>query len=116
HEDNLHNGKSINKIKTFIQAQCGDASIIDRPDELPTARHQIEWTAESAGNIESIDANDIGQDAMLLGAGRQTKDSDIDLAVGIVLNKKVGDAVKKGDVQQTIHANQKNIQIGRAHV
>lgn len=108
-EDNLHNGKALNQFKTFIQAQGGDAAVIDRPDELPTARHQIEWTAESAGNIESIDANDIGQAAMLLGAGRQTKDSDIDLAVGIMLNKKVGDAVKKGDVLLTIHANQKNI-------
>src|SRR5699024_5596696 len=108
-EDNLHNGKALNQFKTFIQAQGGDAAVIDRPDELPTARHQIEWTAESAGNIESIDANDIGQAAMLLGAGRQTKDSDIDLAVGIVLDKKVGDAVKKGDVLLTIHANQKNI-------
>src|SRR5699024_1080668 len=53
-EDNLHNGKALNQFKTFIQAQGGDAAVIDRPDELPTARHQIEWTAESAGNIESI--------------------------------------------------------------
>lgn len=108
-EENLHNDKAFNQFKTLIQAQGGETAVIDTPDKLPTAAHQMEFTAEATGNIQSINADYIGQAAMMLGAGRQTKDSEIDLAVGIVLNKKVGDAVRKGDVLLTIHANNQNI-------
>src|SRR5690606_14276791 len=92
----MQSGKAIETFKTFIAAQGGDASIIDEPEKLPTASITLEVEAKQDGYVSAITANEIGIAASLLGAGRVTKDSEIDLAVGIVLNKKVGDRVQKG--------------------
>ena len=70
----------------------------------------IEVKAEKAGTVSSIVADKIGTAAMLLGAGRATKDSDIDLAVGIVLNKKISDKVEAGESLATLHANSEDVQ------
>lgn len=115
-EENLRNDKALNQFKTLIKAQGGDTTVIDTPDELPTASYQIEYPADTTGNIQNINADYIGQAAMMLGAGRQTKDSKIDLAVGLVLHKKVGDPVKKGDTLLTIYANDQNNESVKAHL
>ena len=103
------NGAALEVLKKFITAQGGDASVVDDPSRLPQAKYQIEVPAKEAGFVAKIEAEDIGTAAMLLGAGRATKESEIDLAVGLVLRKKVGDAVAEGESLLTIFANQENV-------
>lgn len=105
----IRNGKALEKFKEFIQNQGGDSSVVDHPDRLPKAQYLIELPAQQDGVVAELVADEIGTAAMLLGAGRATKESEIDLAVGLMLNKKVGDAVKKGDSLVTIHANRENV-------
>lgn len=105
----IRNGKALEKFKEFIQNQGGDPSVVDHPDRLPKAQYLIELPAQQDGIVAELVADEIGTAAMLLGAGRATKESEIDLAVGLMLNKKVGDAVKKGDSLVTIHANRENV-------
>lgn len=108
-EENLANGMAFEQFKLFLGAQGGDTAVADNPDLLPRSAHQVELPAKNAGTVSEIVADEIGTAAMLLGAGRATKDSEIDLAVGIVLHKKVGDAVKEGEPLLTIHSNQDSI-------
>ncbi|KOR82003.1 pyrimidine-nucleoside phosphorylase [Paenibacillus solani] len=105
----IKNGKALEKFKEFIANQGGDPSVVDHPDRLPKAQYLIELPAQQDGVVAELVADEIGTAAMLLGAGRATKESEIDLAVGLMLNKKVGDTVKKGDSLVTIHANRENV-------
>ena len=102
---NIENGKGLEKLKEFVKAQGGDIAPIDNTDLLPKAKYIEPVFAESDGYITKIKAEAFGLIAMELGAGRATKESEIDLAVGIVLNKKRGDKVSKGDVLAYIHSN-----------
>ncbi|MUG46671.1 pyrimidine-nucleoside phosphorylase [Paenibacillus woosongensis] len=106
----IRSGKALEKFKEFIANQGGDASIVDDPDKLPTAAYRIEVPAKKDGVVASIVADEIGTAAMLLGAGRATKESEIDLAVGLMLNKKIGDKVAAGESLVTIHANRENVE------
>ncbi|MFW3459333.1 pyrimidine-nucleoside phosphorylase [Staphylococcus caprae] len=108
-ESAIQTGQALEKFKTFISNQGGDASIVDHPEQLPRARYQIHLQAQKDGMITEMIANEIGVASMMLGAGRQTKEDVIDLGVGIVLNKKVGDRVTKGDSILTIHSNKENV-------
>ncbi|MGX4669508.1 pyrimidine-nucleoside phosphorylase [Cerasibacillus sp. JNUCC 74] len=108
-EANLHNGKALQQFKVFLESQGGDASVVDNPEKLPQASYQIELPAKSSGIIAEIVADDIGTAAMMLGAGRATKDAEIDLAVGMVLHKKIGDKVNEGESLLTIYANSENL-------
>ncbi|AHM68004.1 thymidine phosphorylase [Paenibacillus polymyxa] len=105
----IRNGKALEKFKEFITNQGGDASVVDHPERLPQAQYLIEVPSKQDGVVAEIVADEIGTAAMLLGAGRATKESEIDLAVGLMLNKKVGDAVQKGDSLVTIHANREDV-------
>ncbi|WP_341281972.1 pyrimidine-nucleoside phosphorylase [Paenibacillus sp. FSL H8-0537] len=105
----IRNGKALEKFKVFIANQGGDPSVVDHPEKLPQAAYLIEVPAKQDGVVAEIVADEIGTAAMLLGAGRATKDSEIDLAVGLMLNKKVGDTVKAGESLVTIHANRENV-------
>lgn len=107
--DAIKTGKALNKFKTFLSNQGGDDSIVDSPEKLPSAKYQVEFKAKIDGYITEIIANEIGVASMMLGAGRQTKEDVIDLGVGIVLNKKVGEHVEKGENILTIHTNTKEI-------
>lgn len=104
-KSHIEDGSALEKFKQMVRAQGGDVSQIESPEKLPTARKFIEVKAEAAGFIEGIQAEEIGVAAMLLGAGRETKESVIDLAVGIQLSKKVGDAVEKGETLAVLHVN-----------
>ncbi|MFS0822872.1 pyrimidine-nucleoside phosphorylase [Bacillus sp. 1P02SD] len=104
-EESIKSGKALETFKTFLSSQGGDASVVDSPERLPKAKYQFEFEAESDGYVSEIIADSIGTAAMLLGAGRATKESTIDLAVGLVLRKKIGDKVSKGDSLVTIHSN-----------
>lgn len=108
-EDNLINGKALSVFRTFLESQGGDPSVVDRPELLPEAAFKFDLPAQNSGYIAELTANEIGRAAMMLGAGRETKDSVIDLAVGITLHKKIGEAVSKGESILTIHANRKNV-------
>lgn len=108
-EESIKSGKALEKMKTFISAQGGDPSTIDNPDLLPQAKYAIELPSIQAGWVSEMGADEIGHAAMLLGAGRKTKDSIIDLSVGIVLKKKIGDYVKEGEPLLTIYSNNENV-------
>ena len=103
--ENIKNGKALEKLKEFVKAQGGDEKYIDDTDCFEKASFIIEVKAEKSGIISKIHAEKLGLIAMELGAGRVTKESKIDLSVGIVLNKKRGDKVNKGEILAYIHAN-----------
>ncbi|MCJ2146374.1 pyrimidine-nucleoside phosphorylase [Bacillus sp. B19-2] len=107
--DVMKNGKALQKFKDFLQNQGGDSSVADNPEKLPQAAYKIDVHAKEAGVVSEIVADQIGVAAMLLGAGRATKEDKIDLAVGIMLRKKVGDAVEKGEPLVTLYANRENV-------
>src|SRR5699024_5630466 len=90
-------------------AQGGDPDMVENPDRLPKAAYTFNIYAPKEGIVHKLVADQIGTAAMLLGAGRQTKDSIIDLAVGVVIHKKLGDKVEKGDCLYTVHSNDKQI-------
>ena len=105
----IENGEAIGRLKIFIESQGGDPRIVDQPEQLPIATYQIEVKSTKAGYISEIAADQIGVAASMLGAGRTTKDSDIDLAVGVVLRKKVSDYVNEQDTLAVIHSNQTEV-------
>lgn len=108
-EEVMKNGKALGKFKDFLKNQGGDSSIVDEPSKLPQAAYQIDVPAKETGVVSEIVADEIGVAAMLLGAGRATKEDEIDLAVGIMLRKKVGDKVEKGEPLVTLYANRENV-------
>ncbi|ARJ50301.1 pyrimidine-nucleoside phosphorylase [Staphylococcus lutrae] len=106
----IDNGQALEKFKTFLSNQGGDASVVDDPSKLPTAQYQFELPAKQSGVVSEMIANEIGIASMMLGAGRQTKEDEIDLAVGLVLNKKIGDKVEAGESLLTIYANSEDVE------
>ncbi|MEC1549746.1 pyrimidine-nucleoside phosphorylase [Bacillus rugosus] len=108
-EEVMKNGKALEKFKDFLKNQGGDSTIVDDPSKLPQAAYQIDVPAKEAGVVSEIVADEIGVAAMLLGAGRATKEDEIDLAVGIMLRKKVGDKVEKDEPLVTLYANRENV-------
>lgn len=105
----INSGAALEKFKTFIKNQGGDETVIDHPERLLQAQYQIEYKAKKSGYVTELVSNDIGVASMMLGAGRLTKEDDIDLAVGIVLNKKIGDKVEEGESLLTIHSNRQDV-------
>ena len=103
--ESIENGKGLEKLKDFVKAQGGDISPIDDYSKFPQAKYVEKVISPVDGYITKIHAEAFGLIAMELGAGRATKESEIDLAVGIVLNKKRGEKVNKGDVLAYIHSN-----------
>lgn len=108
--DAIHSGKALAKFKEFLANQGGDASIVDDLTKLPQAKYKIELPAKQSGYISRMVADEIGVASMILGAGRATKEDIIDLAVGLVLHKKVGDKVEEGESILTIYSNRENVE------
>lgn len=106
----LDSGKALEKFREMIEDQGGDSSVVDHPEKLLTARYQSELPAKTSGYVTKLVANEIGIAAMLLGAGRKTKEDAIDHAVGIKLHKKVGEKIEAGESLLTIYANTEDIQ------
>ena len=104
-KETIDSRSAYKKFQEFVEAQGGNVEQILHPDLLPKAKYVIPVLAEAEGNVQRILAQEIGIACMMLGGGRETKESIIDPAVGIILNKKIGDGVKKGDVLAYIHAN-----------
>lgn len=108
-EEAMQSGKALAKLKEMIDVQGGDPTIVDDPSKLPQAKFQIELPAKESGVIGEIIADKVGIASMELGAGRKKVEDDINMGVGIVLNKKIGDKVKEGDSLLTIHTDHENI-------
>jgi pyrimidine-nucleoside phosphorylase len=101
----VDNGLAFKKFKEFVARQGGRLEEIDNPGLLPKAQYIIDVKSDQRAYIQHIEADEVGMSALELGAGRKTKDSIIDLAVGIELVKKVGDRVEVGDIIAKIHSN-----------
>jgi pyrimidine-nucleoside phosphorylase len=115
-EQAIDDGSALEKLKQMVANQGGDPSYIDHPEKFEQANFKIDLPAPKAGFIEKMVADKIGIAAMKLGAGRATKADAIDFAVGVVLNKKVGDPVAIGESLLTIHANRAAIEEVKAEL
>lgn len=101
----IHNGKALNKLVAMVAAQEGDVEQVLHPELLPQAKEILEITSRKEGYVKELHALELGTLAMKLGAGRMVKEDPVDPAVGIVLNKKDGDYVSKGDILAYVHIN-----------
>ena len=101
----IEDGSALNKLADFVQAQGGNPKAVYDTALLPKASIVEEITSGCDGYISKIDCDEIGICSLILGGGRETKESLIDLSVGLILHKKVGDHVKEGEPLATIHAN-----------
>ncbi len=104
-KESLANGDAFNKLKEMIDWQGGDVSYIEHPEKFPLAKYIVEVKADKDGYVRRIDALMIGESAMRLGAGRAKIEDTIDMSAGIVLNKKIGDKVKKDETLCFVHTN-----------
>ena len=101
----IQNGDALRKLEAFVRAQGGTGEEVSHPEKLPAASMQIAVPSPQSGYISHIQCDEIGVCSLLLGGGRETKDSVIDLSVGLELKKKVGDYVEKGETLAVLHAN-----------
>jgi pyrimidine-nucleoside phosphorylase len=101
----IANGRARDKFREIIRLQGGDASVVDDPARLPKAKHTAKAVSMKSGYVTAIRCEQVGIASMLLGGGREKREDSIDPAVGIVLEKKVGDEVKAGSTLCTIHFN-----------
>jgi len=107
--DTLSSGAALEKFRETVVAQGGLGEVVDNPGLLPVAKKQIPVLAQSNGFVQSIKTDEIGVAAMILGAGRETKESKIDLSVGVVIRKKIGDRVRAGEELAVLHANDEGV-------
>lgn len=101
----IENGAAIAKLEEWISLQGGEKEAVLDYSLLPMAQFKAEVVLEQTGYVSAIDAESVGRAALVLGAGRETKESSIDLGVGIVVHKKIGDEVKSGESVATIYYN-----------
>jgi pyrimidine-nucleoside phosphorylase len=104
-EELIASGAAREKFREMIGLQRGDARIVDEPQRLPRAKRRETTTAERSGYLTSIRCEQMGVASMMLGGGREKKEDAIDPAAGIMLAKKVGDAVTAGETLCTAHYN-----------
>lgn len=103
----LKDGSALLKFKELIRAQGGDPEIADYPEKLPAASGQEKILSGGEGFVRGIETKNIGRAAVLLGAGRRNPESKIDHGAGIVLHKKIGDPVSRGEALATLYLNEK---------
>lgn len=106
--DAISSGLALDKLRVFIENQGGDKRVVDDYSLLPQANNIVEVKSPKNGYISKIEAEEVGMSAMILGAGRETKEDTLDMAVCIVLEKKVGEYVNKGDILAYIHYNKED--------
>lgn len=103
----IETGSAMNTWMKLVEVQDGDSSLMEDPDKYPKTEYDFNIEAEDEGYIESMNAYEIGMASVELGAGRRTKEDNIDPAAGIILKKKIGDPVKKGETIATLFTNNK---------
>ena len=104
-EKAIRNGSGMAKFRELIQAQGGDVRVVDDLESLPKAGQVFQIEAEQTGWVSAVDAKEIGESSVILGAGRVKKGDPIDPAVGIMVKAKIGDKVEKGQVVFEVHVN-----------
>jgi pyrimidine-nucleoside phosphorylase len=104
-EQLIASGKALDKFRQMVELQGGDPRAIDDPKKLPQAQHTMTITSPKNGYLASLQCEQVGTASVILGGGRERKEDSVDPAVGIVLYKKVGDAVVVGEPLATIHYN-----------
>ncbi len=102
-EENIHNGKGLEKFRELIEAQGGNVHVTEDYSLFPQPKAKYELRAEKGGYVNSIDCYHIGRASLCTGAGRKTKESPIDYSAGIIMNCRVGDKVEKGSVIAEIY-------------
>ncbi len=107
-EKAVSDGSALNRLAQFVKAQGGDDKYVYEPDRLKLATIVTDITSPQDGYISHIDCEEIGICSLMLGGGRETKESEIDLSVGLLLDKKTGDMVKKGDKIATVYSSDEN--------
>ena len=111
----INNGRALELLKQFIELSGGDGEVVNNYELLPTPKSVLEVLAQEDGYVTKIKAEEVGKAAMVIGAGRATKEDEVDHAVGIELKKKVGDKVEKGGLIAEIYYNDdKNIESSKA--
>ena len=108
-ESHIADGSALERFRMMIEAQGGDDTVIDDPTIMPQARYHIPIIAGKEGVVTAMTSDKLGLASMMLGGGRATKDDVLDYAVGLTLNKKVGDSVAKGETLLTVHSNREDI-------
>ena len=104
-QETIDNGKAFAKFQEFIAAQGGDRAYVEDTSKFEKTEFREAVRANASGYIQSIEAEDIGYAALVLGGGRETKESVIDLSVGVIIEKKIGEAVNKDEPIAIIHGN-----------
>lgn len=104
-EEAVESKRALKKFKEFVESQGGSLECVEDTSKFPKPSIVMDVLADSSGFVEKINASQVGRVAMILGGGRATKESQLDLKVGVVLHKKVGDKVEKEDCIATLYAN-----------
>ncbi len=104
--DAVKSGRAFEKFRQMVMAQGGNVDVVDHPERLPQAQFVTELKSKKTGYIKRLRAMNLGTLAMKIGAGREKKEDGINYAVGIVLNHKVPEFVKEGDVLAYVHHDQ----------
>lgn len=104
----IRDGSALRKFAEFVKAQGGDFDAVYHTERLPQASLTYEWRADGEGYVSRIACEEVGICSLLLGGGRETKESSIDLSVGMVLHKKVGDRVRPGELIAVLYANEQS--------
>lgn len=107
--NSVESGNALCKMKEWITAQGGDSSLIDDEERLTVSPYKRELLAERDGYISKICAETVGEASMLLGAGRKTKDDEIDLGAGIVLKVKIGHLVRKNEPLALLYSSDESL-------
>jgi pyrimidine-nucleoside phosphorylase len=104
-EKSIADSSALEKFRVLVEAQGGDVSYVDDPSKFPRAEHVEVVRSPQTGYLSQIQARSVGEAAVVLGAGRARKSDPVDHAVGFLIDRKVGDFLKKGEPLFTIHAN-----------
>lgn len=104
-EDAIESKKALRTLCAMVKAQGGDDAFIRHPEMFPKAKEVISVYSQKTGYVKDLKAKPLGIVSMKLGGGREKTDDDIDYSVGLVLHKKIGDFVKKGEVLVEVHTN-----------
>ena len=108
----IDSGEGLKTFGDMIEAQGGDRRVVEDTSLLPKAPKQVELRADKAGYITRMVTSDIGNAAKLLGAGRERKTDVLDLSVGIVMHKRLGESVKRDELLATLHVGERSDRIG----
>ncbi|MFK7808433.1 MAG: pyrimidine-nucleoside phosphorylase [Saprospiraceae bacterium] len=104
----IKNGKAFRKFKTFVKSQSGDTTVIDNMKKLPKSKYKEVFKSPKSGYIVELKALEVGLASMALGAGRETKESEIDYGAGILLKKKIGAKVREGQTLAVLYSDNRN--------